>query len=457
VSDAGRLFFRSLLSLKVRGREYLIWLDLPLEGRLVSHIAERTSINTRFLDPSDFDSPSKAMSDLFSTGGLSRVRWGHILEPTSWESQVNPVSVFHGVALEVPLVALFQHFFTQSAGFGSLIVIILGSLGSVFVLVEIISVLIGIAIARSITRSIHNIDEGARNIEAGNLDYRIPSRNKDQLDTMAQAFNRMSESVVHLMNQVSEKERLEKEIEIAREVQTHLFPRELPETKRLQLSGSCLPARRVSGDYYDFIPYGEESLDVIIADISGKGISAALLMASLQSSIRSHLAYQSVSRNGQRPVAEAVHAINRQLYTHTSPDKFATMVFSRIDTQALTLTYCNAGHNPPLLLAGGNITRLSKGGIVAGLFEDPQYEQETIQLETGDLVLFYTDGVVEAENPQGDQFEQEKLEDLLRSNAFLTADDIKSLILEEVSNWVRGQEQSDDITVVTVKVEKEGI
>jgi len=153
-------------------------------------------------------------------------------------------------------------------------------------------------------------------------------------------------------------------------------------------------------------------------------------------------------------VAKAVGSINRQLYTHTSPDKFATLVLGRVDTRKWQLTYCNAGHNPPLLFSSGQIRRLAKGGIVAGLFGDPHYEQETIQLGSGDLIVFYTDGVVEAENPKGEQFEENRLEELIRSNAFLTADDIRSLILEEVTDWVRGQEQRDDITVVTLKVEE---
>ena len=164
------------------------------------------------------------------------------------------------------------------------------------------------------------------------------------------------------------------------------------------------------------------------------------------------LDYVADDQNGNAPVATAVSAINRQLYHHTSPDKFATLVMSRIDTENKTLTYCNAGHNPPMIVSDGDIQRLTVGGMVAGLFDHPKYEESRIQLKPGDLVVFYTDGVVEAENLDGEQFEDDRLEELLLGNYFLTADDIRSLILSEVSDWARGAEQKDDVTVVVLKV-----
>jgi sigma-B regulation protein RsbU (phosphoserine phosphatase) len=453
VSDSDQIYFRSLLPVKHRGAEYVVFVDLPLDESVSEFIRDRTSIDFGLIDRSEFSAP--AISEFFSEGKFFNIRWADILEPLNWENQVNALTLDYGIVLEVPLAALFQHYFTQGSGFGAAVLAIIGFFGLVFIVVEVSSVLIGVVIARTITRSIYNIGEGARNIESGNFDYRIPSSNRDQLDAMATTFNRMSESVVELMNEVSDKERLEKEIEIAREVQTHLFPRELPSHPRLDIAATCLPARRVSGDYYDFIPYRDQWLDVIIADISGKGISAALLMASLQSSIRSHVVYQADGSNGADPVATATEAINRQLYRHTSPDKFATLVMSRIDTKSLTLTYCNAGHNPPMIVSGGKMSRMTVGGMVAGLFDHPKYEESELQLNAGDLVVYYTDGVVEAEDPRGEQFEDERLEELLLENAFLTADDIRSLILSEVSSWSRGEEQKDDVTVVVLKVADE--
>ena len=453
VVEGEQVHFRSLLPVKSQRTSYLVHVDLPFNRKLIDQIKQETEIaDLQMINTA----PDLAISQFFSTESrFLNLRWAHVLEPTVWEEGVNPSSVPSGLLLEVPVEALVSRYFTQTTGFGPFIIALIMILGVVFVVVEIGSLIIGVAIARSITRSIHQIDAGARNIRAGNFEFRIPSRNRDQLDSMATAFNEMSESIVELMTQVSEKERLEKEVEIAREVQTHLFPRELPRIPRLQLAGTCLPARSVSGDYYDFIPYGDRSVDIMIADISGKGISAALLMASLQSSFRSHVTHQNLAGNSGGGVSEAVSTLNHQLYRHTSPSKFATLVLARVDAQELSLTYCNAGHNPPLLVSGDSVTRLSTGGIVAGIFANPEYEEERIPLQKGDVVTFYTDGVVEAENPQGDQFGEEQLEDLVKTNAFLTADDIRALILDEVSDWIEGREQRDDITVVTLKVDWE--
>ena len=455
VRDGERTYFNSTVPVAVDGNEYLICAEMALADPLIQLIQRRTSIELRLL-PSQLSNRAAFESDISdffqSHSKMANVRWAHIVKAVNWRNQVNAEDVDLQALIEVPLSALFQNYFTQTTGFGGTIVAILGLLLISFVLVEVVSLIIGIGIARSITRSIHNIYAGARNIQAGNFDYRIPSADRDQLESMATAFNKMSESVVGLMSQVTEKQRLDKEIEIAREVQTHLFPREMPTIKRIELAGSCLPARHVSGDYYDFIPYGDSLLDVIIADISGKGISAALLMANLQSSIRSHAVYQNAYENGNKPIASAMEAINRQLYKHTSPDKFATLVLARVNSAAMTATYCNAGHNPPLLISQGEVSKLGVGGIVAGLFEDPEYHEETVALRSGDLLVFYTDGVVEAEDPAGNQFEEERLEKLVRENSFLTAEDIRGLILQDVLNWAAGQEQHDDVTVVTMKV-----
>ncbi len=453
VSEFGSLRFKSLLPVREHNEQYLVYLDLPLDEGLSNSIRERTSIDLRMFNMSQREMES-AVSDMFRTGGgFLDIRWAHVLSPVAWVDQVNATHVSHGAVIEVPMRRLFKHFFTQSQGFGDFVIKVILVLVGVFLVSELAALVIGVAIARSITLSIHNIYAGTRSIQTGNFDFRIPSKNRDQLDAMATAFNRMAESVLQLMSQVSDKERLEKEVEIAREVQTHLFPRELPVVRRLQLAGTCLPARHVSGDYYDFIPYGESSLDVVVADISGKGISAALLMANLQSSIRSHILYESSRVDCEKPIARAVGTINRQLYMHTAPEKFATMVLCRIDPNALRMTYCNAGHNPPLIVSNGSIRRLNVGGLVAGLFEFPEYDEETIQLRDGDLLVFYTDGVVEAENPAGEQFEEDRLERLIRDNAFLTAEDIRSLVVNEVIAWAAGREQRDDITVVTLKVD----
>jgi sigma-B regulation protein RsbU (phosphoserine phosphatase) len=446
--DRGRLFFRSIAPVQSKNGTCFSLLELPFDLQLIQQIRQKTSVDLSLPVPLAQFRPERVFSE-FITGGT--VNFISIFRPADWQAGGRPVMLAAG--LRVPMMTVYEHYFASSPGLGSRLFVAFWILVGLFVLVEGFSLLIGIVIARSITSTIHGIDEGARNIQSGNFEYRIATRNRDQLEAMAASFNRMAESVVGLMRQVSEKERLEKEIEIAREVQAKLFPQVLPAIQRLQLAASCVAARQVSGDYYDFIPYGPDSLDVIIGDISGKGISAALLMASLQSSIRTLISFQTLNPSCSGRIAQSVGEINRQLYLQTSPDKYATLVMSRIDARHMRLTYCNAGHNPPLVVSGHTILHLTKGGMVAGLFEDPYYDEETIDLHPHDLVVFYTDGIVEAENPSGEQFGEDRLADLLLTNSFLTAEDIQALIFDQLESWVAGGEQRDDMTVAVVKIE----
>jgi sigma-B regulation protein RsbU (phosphoserine phosphatase) len=449
IYEDGKLCFRSIGPLRSGTSVYYSCLELPLTADLLDRIRKRTELEMSLpVSLSQNQQPNIEFSD-FVTG--SQINYIGLVLPKDWKD--GKVSNYYASALRVPLRTVYDHYFTETSTLGKGLSGVFYLLGALFVLVEIATLVVASAIARSITRTIHGLDAATAAIQQGNFDYRIQTGNRDQLEAMAGSFNKMADSIVTLMSQVSEKQRLDKEIEIAREVQSKLFPQKRPSIKNFQLAAACLPARQVSGDYYDFIPLGASAFDVVIGDISGKGISAALLMASLQSSIRTIISYQAITPGGRSNVATSMAEVNRQLYHQTSPDKFATLVLSRFDAADLILTYCNAGHNPPLVISDHEIRRLSKGGMVAGLFEDPEYEEETIGLNPRDVVVYYTDGIVEAENPQGEQFGEDRLADLLISNSFLTADDLQTLILDQLSCWVAGGDQRDDMTVVVVKVE----
>jgi sigma-B regulation protein RsbU (phosphoserine phosphatase) len=151
-------------------------------------------------------------------------------------------------------------------------------------------------------------------------------------------------------------------------------------------------------------------------------------------------------------MAEAVAEVNKQLYSRSSPEIFSTLVLNHYDSESRRLAYCNAGHHPPLLFSNGDVRDLTTGGTVVGLFENWDYEGAEVQLKPGDLLIFFTDGVVEAESDEGEQFGTERLVELIKSNTFLTAHDIQALILEQVFEWSGSQDQADDITVVSFKV-----
>ncbi|HSR52160.1 MAG TPA: SpoIIE family protein phosphatase [Acidobacteriota bacterium] len=462
VHDRGRLYFRSVEALRSNRGDLLLAFDLPFDQAVVEDIEERTPL--RLTPPQSVAPLSRArgLSVLFQgQGGWGDILWMHVVTPVDWTTGstmrfLDPeLSLF---AISVPLRQLYYNFyFSQETFLGQYLLQIVAFLGVVFILAEAVSLFIGVAIARNITRSIQNLYSGTEQIRQGKFGYAIPEGKADQMGALSAAFNSMSASIARLLSQLGEKERLDRELEIARQVQEQLFPRTIPEIDRLQISGQCLPARMVSGDYYDFIAFDHRRIDIVIADISGKGISAALLMASLQSAIRTRMVFQSDSQGspvcGPGTLRRAVAALNSHLYSQTAADKFATLVFSHFETETLTLSYCNAGHNPPLLFSGDEVRKLTAGGMAAGLFEDREYEEESIQLSPGDLVLFYTDGVVEAQNPQGQQFEMERLIELVSGNIFLTADDIQKLVLDEVLAFSRGESQHDDITVVALKVD----
>jgi phosphoserine phosphatase RsbU/P len=430
---------------------FLLLLQLPLDERTLEYLHRRTSLELVLTHATPGDHAREFQEAYAMLGrdqeGLA-IRWVHFFRPVEWDSGQS--TNMWSLGLAVPARILIEHFFAQDTGY---LVLLIGALLVVFVVAQVISLVIGGAIVRSITLSIHNIYAAVQSIQRGDFSVRIPvRRGSDQLAQVADSFNEMSTSIVHLMEEVSKRERLEKELEIAREVQNQLFPQKLPSIRCLQIAASCTPARQVSGDYYDFLAHDANRLDVVVGDISGKGISAALLMASLQSTIRSGLGDMDVDSDPRRRIARVVAGVNRQLYRRTSPESYSTLVLTHIDADAMKLAYCNAGHHPPLLFSGGRVTGLTEGGTVVGLFENWDFQAGEVQLRMGDLLVYFTDGVVEAENRDGEQLTTQRLIDVVRSNTFLTADDTLELILEHVFDWSGDIEQADDITLVCLKV-----
>jgi phosphoserine phosphatase RsbU/P len=421
-------------------------IQLPFNQRTIDYLKRRTSLEV-VLTESPRENPSfqQAYASLGDAQQGLSVHWANPFKPIEWQTGEAPE--LWSIALSVPLRTLLDYFFDQ--GTGPLVVLLI-LLGILFVCVEFISLVIGGVIAHSITQSIHDIYTAVLSIQNGNFDVQIPSRRKDQLDNVAASLNEMSTSIVRLMGEVAKRESIEKELEIAKEVQIQLFPQQLPALAPLQIAASCSPARQVSGDYYDFLPHGPAHLDIVVGDISGKGISAALLMASLQATIRSGLG--ELDGDPRARIAQVVRSVNRQLYRRSSPESYSTLVLSHFDAEKMRLYYCNAGHHPPLLFSEGRVSGLTVGGTVVGLFENWDFEAGEVPLQAGDLLLYFTDGVVEAANDEGEQFGTDRVTEIVRNNLFLTADDIQQLLLDQVFDWTGDGDQADDITVVCMKV-----
>jgi sigma-B regulation protein RsbU (phosphoserine phosphatase) len=432
------------------GDGYRLVYQLPFDGRLTDYLRSRTSIELEVTPANPDDHPEEfelARSRISSKQSAFALTWTHFFRPVAWTTGDSARS--WSILLAMPVSTVLEQFFTP--GTESMKVIILLLLFA-FIAVELSSLMIGVAIARSITRSIHSIYTGTQNIQEGNFGFRIPSRDRDQLDAMAESFNEMSVSIRRLLEQVGAREWLEKELEIAREVQNQLFPQQAPAVKGLEIAASCNPALQVSGDFYDFLSQGAHDLDIVVGDISGKGISAALLMASLHSAIRSSLSETSQDGDQVRRMAKVVRGVNQQLYRRTSPESYSTLVLAHYEADTNTLSYCNAGHHPPLVFSEAEVSRLTAGGTVVGLFEKWDFRGDSAQLSAGNVVLFYTDGIIEASNSKGEQFGTDRLIEIVRSNAFLTAHDIQALLVEQVFDWIGSCDQADDMTVVCVKL-----
>ncbi len=249
---------------------------------------------------------------------------------------------------------------------------------------------------------------------------------------------------------------VEEQLRIAREVQTHLFPQSFPRFSDLTYAGTCRTAGQIGGDFYDFLKLSDEEFCVAVGDVSGKGISAALLMASLQALLRSHISHR------RETLPLMLRDINRLLRSFTDGSRFATLFCGVYRGGENQLTYVNAGHNPPLVVCSGEAAQrlvpLPATGVPLGLFGSSEYSEATVGLQPGDTLVAYTDGVPEAENPLGEQFGEERLREALLAAAGLPPDQLQASLLEQVRSFCAGRPLADDLTIVVLKAgEKRGL
>lgn len=333
------------------------------------------------------------------------------------------------------------------------------SFAILFLVVELVSVVIGIRLTRSITRAVHNLYGGTQRVREGDFSHRIEVHGNDQLSELGDSFNRMTENLERLVEVAKEKERLQSEIEIAREVQNQLFPKSTPESKSILITAACTPARLVSGDYYDYLNIEDGQIALAIGDVAGKGISAALLMATVQSTMRTQLRagreMAAAAGNGGQTVplstAALVSRLNQQLFTYTPPEKFATFYFALYDDETGLMRYTNAGHLPPILVHNGAATRLDVTGTVVGAFSFSQYGESSVKLEPGDLLACFTDGITEPENEFGEMYGEDRLTDLVVKHAERDSDEIVRAIMDSVREWTGSPELQDDMTLLLAR------
>ncbi len=466
---AGKLYLRSLVSSDFRtdipfSLEVSVPFDNYLLGRLkaalgqdfllASHVADRGMKELRqsaeTLRENILDSTLEPEAKKLFASPV----WSILLFPISWTTGMETSSDSEVLLVELSTSKLMQNVFRSESPLGQIILSILKTIVVFFLVVEIISIVIGIILTKSITDAVYSLDRGTEFVKRGDFSRRIVVKSDDQLGALAASFNQMTQYVQQLVKERVEKERLERELEIAKEVQQCLFPNSVPQMSRMDITGTCLPARIVSGDYYDFMPLGDRELGLAVGDICGKGISAALLMSNLQATLRSNVMnlWRHYQLDGEKAVAEVVQKLNSQIYSFTSANKYATFFYAVYDDTRQTLTYCNAGHNPPLYFDENGVRRLKAGGTVVGIFEDSEYDQETIQMDSGSLFLAYTDGIVESVNEYGEEFGEDRLIQLVQENRYLSADGIKEAVVKRVLSWTFAEERDDDMTLIVAKI-----
>jgi phosphoserine phosphatase RsbU/P len=322
-------------------------------------------------------------------------------------------------------------------------------LGILFLLIEIAALITGIVLTTRITTAVSDLYHATQFVRARDFSRRVHVQHSDQLGVLGDSFNEMTESITNLIEEQKQRQRLEGELTIAREVQNQLFPQQVPHVPGVEIEAICKAARTVSGDYYDFIQLSPTHIAIAVADISGKGISAALLMASLQAALRSQVLAPGTERLS---TAELVARLNNHLVRNTGDDRFATFFIAVYDSATRTLRYTNAGHLPSFLIAHGKSARLDKGGMVLGVVEDYEYEEGTLSVPPGAILVGYSDGLVEPENVYGEEFGIRRVEDAAIRVEASDPRVVAESLMAAAEEWAGTPEQADDMTVIVARL-----
>jgi serine phosphatase RsbU (regulator of sigma subunit) len=422
---------------------YAAVVDVPLTDAFTRSVRDTTGIEVG-LEP-----PTEASPPLTSFAYLERVDW------TTGDSETFQLSIRLGIG---------EMYDKISAGPGldgtrNVVIILLALVGGLFLILQIVALWAGLGLARSITGSVHELFVGTERVAQEDFMHKIAVTGDDQLGELARSFNKMTGRIEDLLYQKREKERLEQELRIAHDIQMSLLPQGPLEMPGISLTAVCVPAREVGGDYYDFFVLDENRLGVLIADVSGKGTSAALYMAELKGLVLS------LSRIHRSPRELLVQA-NRLIAEHLDSRSFITMTYAIVDLPARTMTYARAGHTPLIYLPGSAGSApaqvLTPDGLVLGLkldggeTFDRLLEEDTIALGPGDLYFFFTDGISEAMNEQDDFFGERRLAALIEQHAHLPAQELRERVFREVKAFTGNAAQHDDMTMILLKVDQVG-
>jgi len=344
---------------------------------------------------------------------------------------------------------LNRRIFASLGEFSGVLTILFVAVSVFFLLIEIAALVTGIVMTRRITTAVSDLYLATQFVRNQDWTHRVRVEQRDQLGSLGESFNEMTGSISGLMDEQKKRQRLENEIAIASEVQNQLFPQKMPCIQGVELEAICKPARTVSGDYYDFIQLSPTHVAIALADISGKGISAALLMASLQAALRSQLLTPGAENMS---TAELVARLNMHLVRNTADDRFATFFIAVYDCSTRRLRYTNAGHLPGLLISNGTAKHLEKGGMVLGVMEDYPYEEDSVHVPPNALLVQYSDGLIEPENAYGEEFGVRRLQEAAIRVQNAPPRGVGQALMQAAEEWAGTPEQADDMTVIVARM-----
>jgi sigma-B regulation protein RsbU (phosphoserine phosphatase) len=308
--------------------------------------------------------------------------------------------------------------------------------------------LIGIVpISHRMTRHLSTLNDGVHQIAAGDFAARVPVRSQDEFGALATAFNQMAEDLQRHQAMVVQQERLRRELELSRLIQTEMLPRSPLRLGAAEIKGVSIPAREVGGDFFNYFALPDGRLALLVGDVSGKGVSAALLMANVQATLRARLPLEP-------DLARLARVLDVEIDETTPRGVFLTLFIAVLDTQRRELRYVNAGHNPQFVLrAGDGLTSMDSTGLPIALYPGHDYREVVLPVRAGDLLFFYTDGPVETENPEGDMFGAERLQALLAREQANGIDAVLRSVEETVRQFRGTAEPLDDATMMALRVD----
>ncbi|MBD3167400.1 SpoIIE family protein phosphatase [bacterium] len=338
----------------------------------------------------------------------------------------------------------------NTEGLNIIVVALLVLLGVLLFMAIVFSNILGFGIISTITGAVAQLRIGTERLRKGDLSTRLHISNRDELGELAVSFNRMTADLQRMVNQITEKERLERDVQIARTIQLRLLPERLPDTPGIDVAALSEPAQEVGGDYYDARELEDGRIMIAVGDVSGKGVAAAILMSNLQATLH-------VLVRQDLPLPEVVSRLNREIYRNTTPEMFITFFVGLFQPGERSLEYVNAGHDAPLLIRRNRVTPLEKGGLILGIMPDVAYETDRVVLQPNDLFAAYSDGVTEVMNTSEEEFGLKRLEDVIKS---LQHAPCRSIVdgIHTMTEKFAGEEaeQQDDFTLLVLKVLPEG-